>query len=539
VFVQVITLVIMNVFRIDYSRLSLWSHTDLAYIQHDASLDPFIAYPAARESFEEIISNRKNFKVDRPLLLRVLKKQYAQLGVDFPYPDDLLLSEDTFTITTAHQPSLLTGPLFHIYKIASTINVSRQLNASNPDQKFIPVFVIGGEDHDWAEINHFHLFGRKYQWDRTASGPCGRLSLDGLDSLIQSVVELFSNSVHGNDIKELLENCLTKVKNYGQFHQLLIHALFSKHGLLVLSMDDVELKKAFAPVMERELKEQFSFTHVTPTQQALEQAGFKAQAYCRQVNLFYMTGDQRERIEQHNGGFLRVESGVKYSQDEILLELEQHPDRFSPNVIMRPLYQEFILPNLAFIGGGGEIAYWLERKAQFTTAGIHYPMLIRRNSLLLIDESSTAQMKKSDITWEDMLLDFDAIVKSYLIRHSQNELGFEAELSRIKSAYDELATKADKIDPTLAKAILAEEIKQTKQFEQLGSRLLRAEKQLQDTHIKRIQKLKEKFFPENGLQERQENFLSFYAQYGQAWIDAMIPICDPFVEKFTVVELQA
>lgn len=529
----------MNVFQIDYSRLSLWSHTDLAYLKHDPSLDPFIAYPATKASFTEIISNRKNYKVDRPLLLRVLKKQYEQLGIDFPYPDQLLLSEDTFTITTAHQPSVLTGPLYHIYKIASAINVSGQLNQSHPDQKFIPVFVIGGEDHDWAEINNLHLFGRKYQWDRTASGPCGRLSLDGLDSLIQSVVELFSNSIHGNEIKELLENCLLKAKNYGQFHQLLLHGLFNKHGLLVLSMDDAELKKAFAPVMERELKEQFSFKYVTSTQHALEQAGFKTQAYCRQINLFYMAGGQRERIEQVQGGFVRVESGLKYSLDELLQELEQNPERFSPNVIMRPLYQEFILPNLAYIGGGGEMAYWLERKAQFTAAGIHFPMLIRRNSLLQIDESSAAQMKKSDLTWEDMLMDFDSIVKAYLIRHSLNELGFDAELSRIKSAYEELAAKADKIDPTLAKAILAEEIKQTKQFEQLGSRLLRAEKQQQDTHIKRIQKLKEKLFPENGLQERHENFLSFYAQYGPSWIDTMIRICDPFVERFTVVELQA
>ncbi|HSF90528.1 MAG TPA: bacillithiol biosynthesis cysteine-adding enzyme BshC [Saprospiraceae bacterium] len=529
----------MNVFHVDYSRLSLWSHTDLAYIKHDPMLDPFISYPPGSNSLKEIISNRKNFKVDRPLLLSVLKKQYDQLEMEFPYPDHLLLSEDTFTITTAHQPSLLTGPLYHIYKIASTINTTIHLNQSYPDQRFIPVFVIGGEDHDWAEINHFHLFGRKYQWDRTASGPCGRLSLDVLDSVIQSVVELFSNSLHGNEIKELLENCLQKANNYGQFHQLLIHGLFKKHSLLVLSMDDVELKKAFAPVMERELKEQFSFKYVTPTQQALEKAGFKTQAYCRQVNLFYMTGAQRERIELVDGGFVRVESGTKYSLDELLLELNQNPERFSPNVTMRPLYQEFILPNLAFVGGGGEIAYWMERKAQFTAAEIHFPMLIRRNSLLLIDESSATQLKKSDLTWEDMLMDIDAIVKRYLKSHSQTDLGFEDELKSIKSAYEELAAKADKLDPTLAKAILAEEVKQAKQFEQLGSRLLRAEKQQQDTHIKRIQKLKEKLFPENGLQERQENFLSFYAQYGPSWIDSMISICDPFEETFTVVELPA
>jgi uncharacterized protein YllA (UPF0747 family) len=110
-------------------------------------------------------------------------------------------------------------------------------------------------------------------------------------------------------------------------------------------------------------------------------------------------------------------------------------------------------------------------------------------------------------------------------------------MQMINEAYTRLAAKADKLDPTLSKAILAEETKQVKQFEQLASRLMRAEKQLQETNIKRIQKLKEKLFPENGLQERHENFLSIYAQYGAPWIAEMIILCDPFVEKFMVVEL--
>ena len=158
---------------------------------------------------------------------------------------------------------------------------------------------------------------------------------------------------------------------------------------------------------------------------------------------------------------------------------------------------------------------------------------------MLIDAGTFAQMQKADITWEDLLSDYDSIVKSYLKRHSQAELSFEEEQQMIKSAYEALSAKAEKIDPTLASAILAEETKQSKQFEQLGSRLMRAEKQLQDTNLKRIQKLKEKLFPENGLQERNENFLSFYAQYGPKWIEDMITICDPFDENFIVVELQA
>ena len=529
----------MKVNQVAYSRLSLWSHTDLAYLTHDPALAPFVTYPAVFSSFREIIKHRKDFPVDRPLLHRVLLKQYQALGISLPVSESILLNENTYTVTTAHQPTLLTGPLYHIYKIASTIHLAGELTHSLPEQTVVPVFVIGGEDHDWEEVNHFNLFGRRYEWERTASGPCGRLSLEGLEKVIGTITELFSNTPFGAGIKEMVNTCLEKASNYGQFHHMLVHSLFGHLGLVVINMDDPELKKAFVPLMEKEIREQFSIKYVPPTQSALEAAGFKAQAFCRPLNLFYMTDGMRERLDVVDGDIKRLESNVTYSTEEAIEELKSHPERFSPNVIMRPLYQETILPNLAYIGGGGEIAYWLERKSQFAAAGVHFPMLIRRNSLMLIDAGTSGQMQKADITWEDLLSDYDSIVKSYLKRHSQAELNFEEELQMIKSAYEVLSAKAEKIDPTLASAILAEETKQSKQFEQLGSRLMRAEKQLQDTNLKRIQKLKEKLFPENGLQERNENFLSFYAQYGQQWIEDMITICDPFDENFIVAELQA
>lgn len=529
----------MKVNQVAYSRLNLWSHTDLAYITHDPALVPFVSYPAAFNGFQEVINQRKHFPVDRTLLLSVLQRQYQALGISLPVNEHILLNENTYTVTTAHQPTLLTGPLYHIYKIASTIHLARALSQSLSGQTVVPVFVIGGEDHDWEEVNHFNLFGRRYQWERPASGSCGRLSLEGLDKVIETITELFSNTPFGTGIKEMLNSCLERATNYGQFHHMLIHSLFGHQGLVVINMDDPELKKEFVPLMEKEIREQFSIKYVPPTQSELESAGFKAQAFCRPLNLFYMTDGMRERLDVTEGGIKRLESNITYSVEEAIEELNHHPERFSPNVIMRPLYQETILPNLAYIGGGGEIAYWLERKSQFAAAGVHFPMLIRRNSLMLIDAGTSAQMQKADITWEDLLSNFDTIVKSYLKRHSQAELSFEDEQQLIKTAYENLAAKAEKIDPTLAKAILAEETKQTKQFEQLGSRLMRAEKQLQDTNLKRIQKLKEKLFPENGLQERHENFLSFYAQYGPEWIEAMITICDPFNENFIVAELQA
>jgi bacillithiol biosynthesis cysteine-adding enzyme BshC len=527
----------MEIIKTDYSTIGKWSHTDLAYIKQDQALDPYYTFTPKMSSIPKAIEQRKKYPVDRSLLLSVLKKQYEQMGASLPVPEAVILDENTYTVTTAHQPTLLTGPIYHIYKIASAINLSGQLNKQYPGQQFLPVFIVGGEDHDWDEINHLHLFGRRYAWEREASGSCGRLSLEGLEAFTDTITELFTNTAHGEQIKQLFSDSLAKAKNYGHFHQLLIQKLFGAFGLLVLHMDDPNLKRAFIPLMEKEIKEQFSFEHVTETQRSLAKAGFKPQAYCRDLNLFYMDDGIRERLDVDHGKFVRVESGITYTESELLSELQSHPDRFSPNVILRPLYQETILPNIAFIGGGGEIAYWLERKAQFEAAQTPFPMLVRRNSLLIIDEVTREGIHKTGLTWEAFITDYDSIVKSYISKHSKADIEVTVELNLLKAAYKSLEEKANLIDPTLAKAIEAEETKQLKQFEQLGSRLIRAEKQQQDTTLKRIRKLKEKLFPQDGLQERYENFLPYYSQRGHKWLETIIETSDPFESTFTILTL--
>lgn len=527
----------MEVIRTDYSTIGKWSHTDLAYIKQDHALEPYYRHKPELGAIPEVIALKKQQSIDRSLLLATLQKQYDQMGASLPVADDVLLSENTFTITTAHQPTLLTGPIYHIYKIASAINLSRKLNTTYSTSHFIPLFVVGGEDHDWEEINHLHLFGRAFEWKREASGSCGRLSTDGLDAFTSEIAGLFENTIHGADIRQLFKDCLAKAENYGHFHQLFVQKLFGPYGLLVLNMDDPDLKRAFVPLMEKEIKEHFSFKCVTETQKSLAKAGFKPQAFCRELNLFYLGEGTRERLEKQEGQYIRVESGVSYSEHEILAELHQHPERFSPNVILRPLYQELILPNVVFVGGGGEIAYWLERKSQFEAANIPLPMLVRRNSFMLIDEATNEGMVKTGLSWKDMIDDYDNIVKSYISEHSKANIEVTIELNMLKSAYRLLEEKAELIDPTLATAIKAEEKKQLKQFEQLGSRLVRAEKQHQETALKRIKKLKDKLFPGDGLQERYENFLPYYSQKGDQWLELIINHSDPLESKFTILIL--
>ena len=522
----------------NYADIPYFSHTDLAYIEHHPDLREFYSYEPSPDSFKAVVSARKQFPVNRELLWAALEKQYRDLDVTVPVAERDILDENTFTITTAHQPTLLTGPLYHIYKIASVIHLSRNLNAKYPHQKFIPVFVMSGEDHDWAEVNHFHVFGKRFEWKREAGGAVGHFDLEGLDQLIQEVNELFIHSPFGQQISDILGRCMSKAKNYGHFHRLLVSKIFEEHGLVVLNLDDPDLKRSFIPIFEKEIRERFSLHTVRPTQSSLEKKGFKVQAYCRDLNLFYMSEGIRERIDLSGDGFIRHDTGIVYTLETLIEELHSHPESFSPNVILRPIYQEFILPNVAYIGGGGEIAYWLERKMQFEEAGIHYPMLIRRNSWHILDGNASQQLEKMGFTWKDMLHDINAIVRYFLHKHSQASIDFEEEMQLVRQAFNQLAGKAEKIDPTLSKAIQAEEAKQIKIFEHLGSRLMRTEKHLQDTQIRKIHKLKEKLFPSNGLQERHENFLAYYAQYGPGWITEVIEASDPITEKFILAELQ-
>ncbi len=527
----------MDVFYEDYSHLSQISHFDLAYLTHDERLRKFYAHEPSIDEFRNVIDLKSRHQVDRLLLHRVLKKQYELLGLTLPVSEEVMLSEKTFTITTAHQPTLFTGALFHIYKIASVIHLTLDLKKAYPDYHFLPLFIVSGEDHDWAEVNHVFQFGKKYEWQRNASGPVGRLSTEGLDEVIQNISELFKNSPRGHDVEQILKQSLENSKTYGDFHTLLVHALFGHHDLIILNPDVAELKKSFASVIEKEIREQFSHKTVTPVQAEFEKAGFKPQAFCRPINLFYMSEGRRERIDIEGDKVVLVESGTTFTQEEIIKDLNEHPERFSPNVILRPLYQEFILPNLAYIGGGGELAYWIDRKNQFAAAGVPYPMLIRRNSLMLVDAGTKNQLQKLELEYRDLMQESNHMVKTYLKKHSQTDISYEQELDQLQKAYVSLAAKAEKIDPTLSKSILAEENKQAKAFEHLGSRLLRAEKQQQETQLKKVERVRERLYPGNGLQERQENFLPYYAAQGQEWIDEMVRICDPFVEKFIIVEL--
>lgn len=529
----------MQIYRKPFKEVPQFSYKDMAYAEGDERLRPFYKYPVSLSAFAEVMKDKAKDATDRSLLVQELQAQFAQLPQNASVDTQVekLLSPNTFTIITAHQPSLFTGPLYFIYKICSAINLAKRLNAAYPDKHIVPVFITGGEDHDFAEINHLHLFGKRLRWETESGGAVGAMPTASLANVLEELQDILGDSETATSIYKRLEKAYTAYPTYGLATVAFVHDLFGDFGLLTVDPSRPALKRAFLPIMKKEIFTQPSQALVEETQAALQEAGFSAQAHAREINFFYLREGARQRIVQHTEGHYEVlNSSLRFSAEALAEELEKHPERFSPNVVMRPLFQELIFPNLAYIGGGGEIAYWLERRSQFSHFELNFPMLIRRNSVLWVDKSTQKRMKKIGIQTTDLFGDTELFIREYVEKNSPHELSLATELAQLEALFLSIANKADEIDPSLRKAVLAEHSRQAKAIENFEGRLRRTEKQRFDTALQQIRSVKEKLFPANGLQERHDNFLNIYLQEDEEMLRLLIEQLNPLEKGIIIVE---
>ncbi|MCO6492502.1 MAG: bacillithiol biosynthesis cysteine-adding enzyme BshC [Phaeodactylibacter sp.] len=529
----------MEICQLPFDKVPYLSKRDRAYTLGAPELRPFYKYDVSLEAFARAIEDKKKDHTNRQALVEALREQYAGLETTQAVKDNIesLLKDDTFTLVTAHQPSLFTGPLYYIYKVISTINLAEKLREKYPDQHFVPVFISGGEDHDFEEVNHLHLFGKTISWQNEESGPVGMMKTDTLGPVLEEVREVLGESERAEELYELLRASVESHSRYADTARHLANALFKEYGLVIVDMSHPGLKKLFIPYIREEILEQPSKGLVEATVAQLEKAGFSEQAYPREINFFYLGPElrQRERIVLEDGRYQVLNTGYSFSKAALIGEIEQHPERFSPNVVMRPIFQELVLPNLAYIGGGGELAYWLERRRQFEHFGINYPMLVRRDSVLFIDQGNAKRMEKLELTVEQLFGDVEALIKEYVRENTENELSLSDEKAHLAALVKSIEQKAKEVDPTLVKTAAAEGQKMINSMEQLEGKLMRAEKQRHDIAINQMRTLKDKLFPGNGLQERHDNFMMYYLKYGRAFFDVLKKELNPLEKGFKVI----
>jgi bacillithiol biosynthesis cysteine-adding enzyme BshC len=529
----------MAIYRTNYADIPQLSDRDKAYQSDQNPFESLISYKPELASFIQAIEDRKKYPVDRTLIVNVLNEQYKDIAnCDLSKQNiELLRSENTFTVITAHQPVLFTGPLYYIIKIYSAINMAEKLKETHPAYDFVPVFISGGEDHDFDEVNSCNLYGKTIEWNQDKTGSVGRMNLDGIQEAITALEDILSDKENAQRAKKWINEAYSNSASYAEFTNNLVNRIFSKYGLVTLNPDHKDLKASFASVMKKELLEQSSAPLVQQTQSTIEALGYKTQAFARDINLFYLQQGSRERIELDNGEYKILNTALTFTEEEILLELDNHPERFSPNVIMRPMYQETILPNLAYIGGGGELAYWIERKSQFSEFSIFFPILIRRASAMLITSGNAKNMDKLNISVDRIFHDEDRLIADLVNAESEVNLSLAEQLQSVDNVFQSIAARAKIIDPTLEGKVLAEGNKQLKIIEHLELRLRRTVKAQQETEVNKIRKIKSSLFPNNGLQERHDNFFQYYDMYGDQLLDLMKENIDAFDKNFITIEL--
>ena len=528
---------------ISYSETNYFSKLILDYLDKKEELSPFYnRFPEIGNFEAQIKEKQQSFSAEnRQVLVESLQKQYEGFDVsEATLANIQALSKDTtFTITTGHQLNLFTGPLYFLYKIISVINLTKILKKEHPEYDFVPIYWMATEDHDFAEINYFNLNGKKFQWNSTEKGAeidaVGYLSTEGLDE----VFELFSAEIGGGNnadyLKSLFKNAYLEHTNLTEATRYLANELFKQYGLVIMGAQQAELKKLFVPYAENELLEQRSFENTKEKTEKLSNLGYNVQVNPREINLFYLNNGYRERIIKRDGKFYVHEKQIEWTKDEILAELHENPQYFSPNVMMRPLYQEVILPNLCYIGGGGELAYWLELKDYFEAENVPFPMLLLRNSALLQSEKQKEKREKLDISNKELFLKQHELINRKVRKISNIDIDFSKQKEHLQKQFEEMYELAEKTDKSFLGAVKAQEVKQLKGLDHLEKRLLKAQKRKLKDEVSRIADLQNQLFPNRSLQERQTNFSEVYAIYGQELLDTLFEHLNPLEQHFKIL----
>lgn len=485
----------------------------------------------------QIEEKSKHFTTEkRTLLSEQLQSLYTEAGLLNEKRTSLIKSienEKTFTVTTGHQLSLFTGPLYFIYKIFHVIKLTESLKKKFPEYNFVPLFWMASEDHDFEEIQSIKLFNHDYSWNSDQIGAVGRFQLNEIKEFKDQLSERFAND---DEILELINESYDSKNKLSVATFKLVYRLFSNHDLLILDGDNAALKKSFYAILEKELTTHFSNDAVEKTNIELEKRNFKKQIHSRKINLFYIDeNNHRERIVVEDNAFQVGEK--KFSKDQLLEELKLHPERFSPNVVLRPLYQEYILPNLAYIGGGGEISYWLQLKGVFDEAAVPYPIIQVRNSIQIIEKSVQKKMEKLDFSVQDIFKPTDELKKYYLLNKASEELDFLDLDGIVDNLSKNLESSIIKVDGGLKGYAQSEIARFNKQISGVKQKLIRQKKKQEEDAMNQIENIHERLFPDGALQERKLNVLQFFVKHGiDSFMDQIYEATNPEENRLIVLK---
>lgn len=509
---------------------------DRAIVRRDDQLRPFLP-PAldARSLKDQILAKDAHYR-ERSRLAALLQRQYEGIPLNPKLASNLhgLMHGDALCVVTAHQPLLFGGKGYFLYKALTAIRLAQWATGTG-GRLVVPVFVLGSEDHDFEEVRYAQCFNERLTWESATGGAIGRMSQGNIPDLMDRLGELLQGLPDQEAVMRLVRASHLPGESMGRAMFRFLHELLGSYGLVVCDPDDRVAKGCMIPVFEREVRERLARTRVDPVLEKMQRAGIAPQASGRDINLFYLGEGFRMRIEAATEGrFHTPDAPYSWTEEGLIREIHEAPERFSPNVLLRPVYQQTLLPAIIFTGGGGELAYWMELGELFQAIALPYPLLARRDSVWLLDETTQHRLEKLGLDMQDMMQDQEQVIRRYVRENDQTRVDLSAEREALRELLAPLRPLCERIEPTLIRSLEAAETTMQKQLEMMETKMVRGLKHRHEQEVQQIRNLYQKLFPGGVIQERYDNFLPWLARYGPGWLDELLEAIDPLTPSLLV-----
>ena len=450
---------------------------------------------------------------------------------------DQLEKEDTLVVVGGQQSGLFTGPLLVIYKALTIIQTAR-MAAERLNRAVVPVFWIAGEDHDFDEVNHTYVLSPELQVQKIRiDHPTGIRSMvskvvvpsEAWQAAIAQLSELLPNTEFKADLMEKLNAYAAVSDTLSDFYARIFGMLFGEAGLVLIDSADQAIRSIEIPMFERIINQNDELEKsYFQSQEEVVKHEFTAQAdvTAGNANLFYIHEGTRLLLHKENGRFTDRKGLVSFSSEELRATLASYPERFSNNVLTRPLMQDYLFPVLSAILGTGEIAYWALTHRAFHTVGFRMPIIVPRMSFTFVEGTVQKQMTKYDLTFDDVAERFTERKEAWL--HAQDTLGLDADFEHLKeeleSMYQPILSKLGQIQAGLGKLGETNKQKVMEQVEFLHNRAVNDLAKQNETALRHWERIHSSLMPLGKPQERVYNIFAYLNRYGNTWISSLYEI---------------
>ncbi len=481
--------------------------------------------------FKSISETNREFRNDVP---KIISSQYDRLTPSQKTKENIesLKDKNTLAVVTGQQLGILGGPLYTFYKIITTIKLAEHLKERYDAFNFVPVFWLEGDDHDFEEVRSVGILNEANEiskvlyedeiQDEETRSSVGYLKIkETINSFFENLDKNLRSTEFTSDFLNKLKEIYSDGKTFKQSFKELIFSFFDKYGLILFDPQDVIIKNLLKPVFKQEINNFRQQTEKLVQISATLEELYHAQVKVRPVNLFYSTDEGRFLIEPVENEFRLRRKRKKFTHEEIINEIDSHPENFSPNVLLRPICQDYILPTAFYVGGPSEISYFAQVTPLYDFYKLNQPMIYPRSSATIFESNLEKILEKYNLTFEEIFINPDDLktkVINSLSKHSVDDIFAESN-NQVELVLDQLKEKLFEFDKTIADATGKYRQKILNYLDELKGKATDAQKKKHEITLRQIDKLTNSLFPNNNLQERELNFSYYYNKYGESFID--------------------